>query len=372
MKKLIKTLVLPATLVVCVAQQSWAVPPPTGGSMSGSVAEYNAAQVRDSHDLLTVPAGMVTYTANTAIPIGTDFNVSLPEGFEFTAGPTLTSTAATLTLLGHPGRTARFVVEGAEVAVGNTIVLGGYRVKAAKSLETITPSGNALPLTMQAIGIDPLPLPFNEFASDSGIAAAFAGNPLYVDLGPSSNGKEFFVPATMSTPAMDTLTVQLASVTITAETVDATSVPVLAPDGNPNALSPSDTASLQLPGFLFGGLSVYASSSASCLVPKWKGKVTSGALTFQSLPINQEVFLCAKGSGTQMVKLLGYPNGETTFGFETAFLLNSHPDDDFLSAGNVGFRTFTSVCYAVAPPLNNNCAPVFYQYFKPNPAPEGQ
>jgi len=352
-KKLIKTLILPATLVVCVAQQSWAIP--TGGSMSGSVAVYNAAQVRDSHDLLTVPTGMVTYTANTAVPIGTDFNVSLPEGFEFTAGPTLTSSAATFTLLGHPGRTARFVVASAEAAVGDKIVLGGYRVKGAKALETITPAGIALPVTMQAIGIDPQPLPFGEFASDSGIVATVTGDSITVDLGSPSNGKQFYAPP-------DTLTVPFGTATITAETI-------LAPDGNPNALSSSDTASLEFPGFLFGGLSVFASTHADCSVSNWKGKVTATALTFSDLPINQDLFLCAKSSGTQLVKLFGYPDGETTFGFETGFLLSSHPDDDFSSSGNVSFVTsYVHVCYAVSPVVPasiNTCAPEFYNYFKP-------
>src|SRR5580692_5243636 len=127
-------------LVVCIAQQTWAAPPLTGGSLSGSVAEYNAAQVRDSHGLLTVPTGMVTYKANTAIPTGTIFNVSLPKGFEYTTEPTLTSTNATMTLVSvdDGGRTARFTVTGEEVSVGDTIVLGGYRVTGALALETIT------------------------------------------------------------------------------------------------------------------------------------------------------------------------------------------------------------------------------------------
>jgi hypothetical protein len=55
-KKLIKALILPAMLVVCIAQASWAAPP-TGGSMSGTVAEYNAAQVHENNGLLTVPSG---------------------------------------------------------------------------------------------------------------------------------------------------------------------------------------------------------------------------------------------------------------------------------------------------------------------------
>jgi hypothetical protein len=283
----------------------------------------------------------------------------LPKGFEYTTEPTLTSSSATLSLVNvdDGGRTARFIVTGEEVAVGDKIVLGGYRVKGAAALETITPAGNALPLYMQALGIDPQPLSFKEFASDSGIVATVAGNSLTVDLGAPSNGKQFYGPP-------DTLTAQLGNVTITAEAKDANNISVMAPDGNSNALSSKDTATLEFPGFLFGGVSVFASTSATCSSPTWKGSVTSTALIFPDLPVNKEVFLCVKASGTQLVKLMGYPDGERTFGFGTGYLVNSHPDDDFASSGNVYFNPDTGhVCYAVAPPANTTCAPEFYNYF---------
>lgn len=359
MKNFISALVLPATLVVCIAQQTWAAPPLTGGSLTGSVAEYNAAQVRDSHGLVTVPTGMVTYKANTAIPTGTFFNVSLPKGFEYTTEPTLTSTHATLTLVnvGDGGRTAKFIVAGEEVSVDDTIVLGGYRVKGAVALETITSPGNALPLYMQALGVDPQPLSFREFASDSGIVATVAGNNLTVDLGASSGGKKFYGPP-------DTLTVQLGSVTIAAEANDLSGIPVMAPDGSPNAISSKDIATLEFPGFSFSGISVFGSTHSNCSTSTWKGSVTSSLLIFPSLPVNKEVFLCVKASGTQLVKLMGYPDSETTFGFGTGYLLNSHPDDDFLTSGNVAFNPTTGhVCYAAAPPANMTCAPEFYNYF---------
>jgi hypothetical protein len=358
-KKFIGKSILPAVLAVCITQLSWATPTLTGGSMSGSIAEYNAAQVRENNGLLTVPRGMVAYTANTAIPIGTHFNVSLPVGFQFTTEPTLTNSAATFTLLSDYGETAIFMVADAPVAVGSTIVLGGYRVKGATSLERITPAGAALPLTMQAMGIDPQPLPFGEFASDSGIVATVTGNSLTVDLGPPSNGKQFYAPP-------DTLTVQLGNAKITAETTDASGIPVMAPDGRPNALSPFDTATLEFPGFLFGGVSVFASNSSSCSAPTWPGQVTPTALIFPGLPINREVYLCVKASGAQLVELMGYPDGETTFGFQIGFLLTSNPSGDFLSSGNVGFsKTYGHVCYAIAPPSNNTCAPEFYKFFSP-------
>jgi hypothetical protein len=356
-KNLISALVLPAMLVVCIAQQTWAAPPLTGGSLSGSVAEYNAAQVRDSHGLLTVPTGMVTYKANTAIPTGTIFNVSLPKGFEYTTEPTLTSTNATMTLVSvdDGGRTARFTVTGEEVSVGDTIVLGGYRVTGALALETITPPGNGLPLYMQALGIDPQPLLFKEFASDSGIVATFAGNNLTVDLGASSSGKKFYGPP-------DTNTVQLGNVTISAESTDALGIDVMAPDGSPNAISSKDIATLELPGISFSGISVFGSTNSNCSTSTWKGSVTSNLLIFPNLPVNQEVFLCVKAGGTQLIKLMGYPNAETTFGFATGYLLNSHPDDDFVTSGNVAFQAVGNVCYAIAPPADTTCAPEFYNF----------
>jgi hypothetical protein len=202
-------------------------------------------------------------------------------------------------------------------------------------------------------------LSFKEFASDSGIVATVAGNSLTVDLGAPSNGKQFYGPP-------DTLTAQLGKVTITTETSDPNNIPVMAPDGNPNALSPKDTATLEFPGFLFGGVSVFASTNANCTSSTWKGSVTSTALIFPDLPVNKEVFLCVKASGTQLVKLMGYPDGETTFGFASAYLLNSHPDDDFASSGNVYFNpNVGNVCYAVSPPATSSlsCSPEFYNYF---------
>ena len=362
MKTIIQTLLLPATLAACIAQPSWADTPPTGGTISGSVAVYNAAQVRDNHGMITVPAGKVTYTAKySALPVGTIFNVSLPTEFEFTTDPSLTTQNGTMTFvsIGNSGKTAKFVVTGEEVQVGDTIVLSGYRVKGATALETIVPAGSGPILYMQAVGIDLQPLAFHEFASDGGLVATFNGNSLIVDMSSPSDGKKFYLRpvAPSNTQLPDALTVQLGSVTITAETG------VMAPNGDPNAVSSKDTATVQLPGFMFSGLTVFGSTSASCSAVTYKGSLTSTVLSFPNLPINKKVYLCVKGSGTQLVKLMGYPDTETTFGFQTGYLVNSHPDDDYLTSGNVGFQTSAQVCYALAPPTNLTCLPEFYNYF---------
>lgn len=352
-KKLTTTPFLLAALALGIPASSWATTP-TGGSMSGSVAEYNAALVKLSHGDLTVPANMVTYTANTAIPVGSYFYVTLPKGFEFTSAPSLTSTSATMSLISTSGRTAEFVVTGVQVSVNDKIVLGGYRVKGATALETIIPAGDGLPVTMQAIGVDPQPLAYAEFSSDSGIQASMNGNTVTIDTGAPSNSKMFYGPP-------DTTIAVLGNVMINVETKDMAGIPIMQPDGSPNALTSTDTATFQLPGVAFGGVSVYGSTSATCSSMNWKGKVTSNTLNFQSLPINQEVYLCAKATGSSTIKLIGYPNQETTLGFNTGFVLNTHPDDDFLSSGNVS--SGGTVCYA-GPPTYTACQPEFYSYFK--------
>jgi len=354
-------------LVVCIAQQSWAGSPPSGGSMSGNVAVYNAALVTASNGVLTVPSGGVTYTANTAVPAGTRLNVMLPKGFEFTTVPTLTNSAATFSLLNSDqilntgAGTALFVVAGADVPAASTIVLGGYSVKGATALGTLTPIGAALPVSMQAMGIDETPVHFGEFASESGMLATFTGNSLVIDLGNangSGGGKKFYA-------SPDTLTAVLGTVEMTSETsVFGSSVPLLAPDGTPNSLNPSDTVTFQLPGYNFAGITVYGSSAANCSVMTYKGTVTPNLLAFANLPLGQPVYLCVQAKGNQLIKLFGYPDGETTFGFSIGYLINSNSATDYISSGNVAIPTTAAhVCYANAPPADMSCAPIFYKYF---------
>lgn len=356
MMKLIRTLTISAMMVVCIAQPGWAA---TGGTMKGSIAEYNAGQVRIVHGMLTVPAKMVTYTANTAIPANTNFTVTLPQGFEFTTEPTLSSSEATLTLVKYEGGTAQFIVSSGTIAVSGTIVLGGYNLKGATALEEIIPAGAALPLTMQAVGIDPNPLPFKEFASDSGIQATVTGNTntLDVDLGSLGKGAKFFIP-----PSTFSTTAQLASIMITAETKDLAGNAVLSPDGNTNTLKSAETVTVELPGVLFGGVNVFASTSSTCSVSSWKGFVIQNALYFPNLPFNRSVYLCVKASGSLPIKLIGYPSGENTLGFSTGLLLRNLLEGDFLSSGNVQFSPAVNICYTVGAPSNLTCAPEFYKF----------
>jgi hypothetical protein len=342
MNKLIKTLAMSAMLIVCVAPKSWAVQL-TGGSLSGTVAEYNAAQVRNNQGVVTVPKGMVTYTANTALPVGTTFVVTLPSGFKFatTTQPSLSNSAASFVLLTYSGQTAKFTVATAAVPANSTIVLGSYTVTGASALETIIPAASALPLTMQAIGIDPQPLSFPEFASDSGIQAVFVGAIQFIDLNSPSNGTEFGT-------GLDSPTAVLSAIAISPEISDSGETPILSPDGNPNTLASSDTAKVVFPGVLYQGITVFSSSGSACTTTLTKGTVTSNALIFFDVPINTEVFFCATATGKQEMKILGYPSlslGITAPGFVTVELLPSTANADFSSSTNVNVEFPGLMCY---------------------------
>jgi hypothetical protein len=352
MKNLMKAFVLPALLFAGVAQ-SWA------GTLSGTVADYNAAQVRLSDGVLTVPASLVTYTATATIPIGTTFNVTLPTGFSFTSSPTLTSTSATFTLVGTSGAQASFTVAGSSVTSGQTIVLGGYNVQGATALEKITPPAIALPISMQAVGIDAHLITFPEFASDSGIQAVFVGAIQFIDLSPPSNGTKFY-----SSP--DTPTAVLSAIAIEPETVDfATStIPILGTNGETNTLNSSDTATIMIPGLLYGGLkSVFPSNVSTCASAiNETSYVFQNYLVFVDIPLNKEIFFCVTGNG-QPIKLFASPTGETTYGFNTILVTpNYGVEADFTSTTNVSIEFSGDFCYTYsASGLDfNNCVGQYY------------
>jgi hypothetical protein len=363
-QKLTKTLVLPAMLAICIAQQSWAAPP-TGGSISGSVVDYNAAQVRDNNGLITVPTGKVTYTANTAIPAGTLIDVALPNGLQFTTPtmPSLSSSDETFSLINNWGSKVRFVVLTSDGAATSTIVLGSYTLKGANALEKVTPVLSALPLTWQTIGIDAQPLSLPEFASDSGIVAVFVGAIQFIDLSPPSNGSKFF-----SNP--DTPTAVLSAIAISPQTVDfaTETVPILNPDGQPNTLVSYDTATVEMPGALFGNITVFTSSTSDCGTQLTTGAVTSNALKFPNVPLNREIFFCAKATGSKIVELLGYPGsgyGGLGPGFTTVRLLPTHPYDDYLATANVNVEFPGLMCYSYSVSFGGACIDEYFDLLGP-------
>lgn len=333
----VKAVVLSAILVVCVPA-SWA------GTMSGQVVDYNAAKVRLANGVLVVPAGKAIYTATSTITIGSSFTVTLPSGFRFATAPTLTSSAATFTLAsgGIDSRSATFTVATSNVSAAQTIALGTYTVNGATALETITPIASALPLTMQAIGIDPSPVPFREFASDSGISAVFVGAIQFVNLKPPSNGTKF-----QGSP--DTLTAVLSAIAISAEIVDfaTNTVPILGADGQPNTLTPSDTATVIFPGTYGNLASVFLSTTSDCSHPTSMGTVSYGALTVPNVPIGVERFFCVTGSGAP-IELLGPGAGgflANASGFTTV-VLNPGSSTDFLAtSANVNIEFPGAICY---------------------------
>src|ERR1700722_10703892 len=131
---------------VCV---SWA------GTISGNVADYNAADVRNASGVLTVPANIAVYTATSTLTIGSSFVVTLPSGFTFGSTPTLTDTGTSTFTLASGGlgaQSATFMVATANLTSGQTISLATFTVHGATALSTLTALTNALPITMQAVG----------------------------------------------------------------------------------------------------------------------------------------------------------------------------------------------------------------------------
>jgi hypothetical protein len=343
-------------LAACLASGSWA----QGGSISGKIAEYNAAQVRDNNGLVTVPSGMIAYTANSAIPVGNFIDVTLPAGFKFepeiqlsltdtpATPPTPPATTASLLLVSASGSKARFVVATSGVNVSDVLTLGSYTIN-AKPLETITPTAIALPLSIQAIGIDAQPASVPAFASDSGIQAVFVGAIQFIDLRPPSNGSEFF--GQVNNQPADVPLAVLSAVAISPEIVDVVDqkTPILGVDGNPNKLASYDTATVELPGVLYDNVTVFSSLTSQCTSIYSPGKVTPHALIFPNIPFGPEVFFCAKAASSKMMKLIGYPAGGfitgMSPGFTTVRLVPTHPYDDYLSSANVNDEYSGNMCY---------------------------
>ena len=338
MQRSMKVIALSAIIAVCVPT-SWA------GTISGQVVDYNAAKVRLANGVLVVPAGKAVYTATSTLTIGSSFTVTLPAGFQFATAPTLTSATATFTLAsgGIGSNSATFTVAASNVLPTQTITLGTYTVNGATALQTITPIASALPLTMQAIGTDALPLSFKEFASDSGVMAVFVGAIQFIDLSPPSNGAKFGLPGS-------TLTAVLSAIAISAEIVDfaTQTVPILGADGLTNTLAPGDTATVVFPGTYANIASVFMSTNSNCSTVASLGSVNLGTLTIPNVPINVEEFFCVTGNGAAIELLGAGPGGgfvgPNTTGF-TVVLLSPGSSTDFLASNNVNIEFPGDFCY---------------------------
>jgi hypothetical protein len=139
-----------------------------------------------------------------------------------------TSGAASFTLSsGSEGRQyATFTLGTANLPAAGTISLAGFTVDDAFALEVVTPVANALPVTMEAAGVDPTPLSFGAFTSDVGAFAPFVGAIQLIDVSPPSNRTEF-----LSHP--DTLNAVYSEIAIGRQTADAATgtVPILGANG---------------------------------------------------------------------------------------------------------------------------------------------
>jgi len=320
----------------------WAGPVSGPGTISGNVADYNAAAVRLANGVLTVPANVAVYTAHSTLPIGSSFIVTLPSGFTFGSPSLGTSGTSTFTLTsgGNGERSATFTVATANLTSGQTIFLNSFTVQGATALETVTPVANALPISMQAIGTDLSPLSFPAFASAQGATAVFVGAIQLIDDRPPSNATKFF-------GSPDTLTAVISAIAIQAQTVDPVngSVPVLGSNGLANTISNADKATVTVGGNFRGVALPFASSTSDCMTTISNGSAGLTSITIPNVPVDREEFFCLTGSGD----VLGNePNGFSNI------TVSPGSSTDFLSAP-VTVEFPGQICYA----MGSSCDPNF-------------
>ena len=152
-------------------------------TITGQIADYNAASVAQASGQLTIPGpptpstqSIAVYHATTTIATGNTFIVTLPAGFTFTTQPTLSSSASSTFGVASGGigsQSVSFSVATANVSSGDLLSLSGFSVAGATVLQTITPGASALPITMQAVSIDVTPLSLPAFASSPGAVMIF-------------------------------------------------------------------------------------------------------------------------------------------------------------------------------------------------------
>ena len=268
-------------------------------------ADYNAAQVKTAGDLLTVPDGLAIYHVNSGtLEINSRFTVTLPTGFTFSSQPALSDNGSAIFTLASGGigsQTITFMVTGEPVVAPETVTLGTFAVQGATALETPIPVAAALPITVQSTNNsqvnnnDPHPLSGGAFASEPGATAPFVGAVQRVDLTSPVLGTEFG-----TSPAHDSTTALLSAMVISAETsVDG--VAVLSPDGAPNTLSTSDTATVTVSGLFNGITAAFSSTTSDCAHSEATGTVALGSITIPDVPLNKEVFFCVTADGTTLL-----------------------------------------------------------------------
>ena len=286
-----------------------AAPVPVQRTVKANIADYNAAQVKAAGDIVTVPDGLATYNlANGTLEVNSRFTVTLPAGFSFSSQPALTNTgAATFTLSsgGIGSQSATFTIGAAPLLPGQSATLLSFAVQGVTALETPIPVAAALPITMQATNNsqinnnDPKALSAPAFASEPGIAAAYEGGVAFIDLSSPTLGTLFF------DGSQDTATTAIIEMFLGPQTTDAatSTAAVLSPDGQPNTLSSTDTATITVPGPFNGIAGAFVAANPSCGTVVATGTATPSLLTIPGVPADvTTVFVCLTSGGTTLLQ----------------------------------------------------------------------
>ena len=320
-------------------------------SVTANIADYNAAQVKLAGDIVTVPDGLATYNLNSGtLEVNSRFTVTLPAGFSFSSQPALTDTGAAKFALSSGGigsQSATFTIGTAPLLPGQSATLLSFAVQGVTALETPIPVAAALPITMQATNNsqinnnDPKPLSAPAFASEPGILAGYAGGVALIDLSSPTLGTLFFNGST------DTATVAIIEVDLTPQILDAATGtrPVLSPDGLPNTLASTDTATITIPGPFNGITGAFlASNPETCTSVIATGTVTPSLITIPGVPTNDTLrFVCITAGGTTLLQqdLAGLtvdvaPGTSTDFlGAQAGLLLDAIPGFITYAGGGV-------------------------------------
>jgi hypothetical protein len=304
------------------------------------VADYNAGQVKAAGDIVTVPSGLATYSVGTGtLEVNSRFTVTLPTGFSFSSQPALTDTGTAKFVLSSGGigaQTATFTVTTAPVLTGQTASLLGFAVQGVTALETPIPAASALPITMQStnnsqiLNNDAKPLSAKAFASEPGLSASFDafGEEQFIDLSSPTLGTLF------SAGGPDTTTVAIFDISTGPEINAPSSGPaVLSPDGQPNSLASTDTATVTVSGAFNGISGAFVAADDSCSTAVATGTVTPSQITIPGVPVGT-LSVCIVADGTSLLQ--PDPNGFTA-------TVAPGTSTDFLGTQAVPFEGFPGV-----------------------------
>jgi hypothetical protein len=326
-------------------------PPGAPRVLSVHVADYNAAQVTTANGILTVPAGLATYTVNRGtLEINSRFTVTLPSGFTFGSQPSVADTGATTFTYASGGidsQTVTFEISTAPLLPGQSATLNSFSIQGATALGSPIPLPAALPITVQSTNNaqitnnDPSPLSKGAFASEPGALLLWGPSVAVIDLSSPSLGTSFFAWdlefGDFYVGPPDTPTAGIMSLELFPQDVDSTIgfVPVLGPNGVLNALSTSDTATVTLAGLFNGISSAFFSSGPDCSTPVATGTATPTQVTIPGMPLGVMGTLCVTADGKTLLQAnLPYPTPVMTPGTSTDFqggLSFDADEDDFPS-----------------------------------------